>query len=515
MKVNEMTEREIIDNLNKKAPPLYGLILDLSEKQQTPSVVKRAVEISLVNFSLIKNNERKTDEIVSLVLKKMGYKGSLKESIKDIILMDKHFFRDLPERLRDKEVCEIAIDHWGHRCLPFIPKDMMTEEMCQRALFDMNENIDFRALSSIPYPSACLFVLRKMGEKEGAFKILNHINPNAINAEVANEAVRQELSCIALIPPGIKYDLPFPMTEREKEDIKIVVNLRHGLNILPIERRTENVSLAAVIKDADILPFVPKNSRTDLVIETALKRNGLLISTLYPEERTEARQLLALKHLPYDLPGTIPPLPVPLLDEKICCEIVSHCPHIIKHLPAHLRTLQVCSAAYKNLDFFDDKGYQILPYIPVNIICTNLNKLGWQSALDVLQSISPEALNKKIIDWAIPRDKAIFKLIPADKLSAEHYLLQDKCYPNYFLKNPAYLPDHIVDGPMNIYKLNQVVEDLAKEKYSFKQIQDLYAGKRLCGEKISFDYNPARCTLQLYRKTKKIESRNREKKYKL
>lgn len=133
----------------------------------------------------------------------------------------------------------------GQRSLLYIPPNILTEEMCYKALHDLNKQVDYLALKAIPYPSVCLDVLKTVGEKEGAYNLTSYFNPNAINSEVANEAVRQELSCIALIPPGIKYDTP-QMTEREKEDIKMVCSpyfeiLR--LKNLPVDRRTEIVSL--------------------------------------------------------------------------------------------------------------------------------------------------------------------------------------------------------------------------------------------------------------------------------
>lgn len=513
MKIAEMTEQDILDNLSKKEPPLYGVILDLSEKQLTPAIIRKAVEISFVNFALIKDDKHKTDEIISLALKKLGYKVSkekLKENIIDIIKENKYLFRDLPERLRDKQTSDVAIKHLGHRSIPFIPKNILTEEMCHQALHDLNDEVDFRALNAIPYSSVCLSILKKIGEKEGAYNLMRYFNPDAIDSAVASEAVRQELSCIALIPPGVEYDFP-PMTEREREDIRIVdspyfepVRLKN----LPVERRTEIVSLAAVIKNADNLPDVPKNSRTDIVIDTALKKNGSLIMTLAPEEITEERQLLALKNLPYDLPDVVPPLSLHLLDENICQELVSNSPHLIKHLPENLRTPRVCSAAYDNLNFFDDIGYQILPFIPVNIICTNLKKLGWQDISRVIDAIKPENLNSRMIEWAI-NDRSAFELIPQNKLTAEHCLIQEKKEPGYFKDNPELLPKQVRDT-WNIYELNKLVEDLTKERFSFKQIQDLYSGKQLDGCKKSFVYNPQNKSLRLieYKQKKQVEPKN-------
>ena len=518
MDISKMSEKEIMNCLNNRVPPIYELIMDLSGEQQTDAVIKRAVEIQPSNLGYIKKDSQKTDEIVLLALKGMGYdipKDKLKENLVDIVKKDKLFFSYLPERLRDKQLCDIAIEQMGQRSLLYIPPNILTEEMCYKALHDLNKQVDYLALKAIPYPSVCLDVLKTVGEKEGAYNLTSYFNPNAINSEVANEAVRQELSCIALIPPGIKYDTP-QMTEREKEDIKMVCSpyfeiLR--LKNLPVDRRTEIVSFAAVMKNADNFPDVPQNSRSDRVIETALKKNGSLISILFPDEITENRQLLALKNLPYDLPDKMPSLPFHLLDENACKEIVSRSPYIIKYLPEDLRTPRVYQAVLTNLNFFDDNAYKILPFIPADVISLNLNKLGWQGARNVLQSIKPEDLTPQIIEWAINRSDTIFKLLPADKLTAEHCLLQEKRCPGYFQVYPDQFPKHINNNEGNIYDLNRLVEDMSKEHFTFQQIKDLYEGKRLDGRNKSFIFNPKDKSLRVfeYRRKKAVKPKEEQK----
>lgn len=148
----------------------------------------------------------------------MGYdipKDKLKENLVDIVKKDKLFFSYLPERLRDKQLCDIAIEQMGQRSLLYIPPNILTEEMCYKALHDLNKQVDYLALKAIPYPSVCLDVLKTVGEKEGAYNLTSYFNPNAINSEVANEAVRQELSCIALIPPWNK--IRYPANDRKGE----------------------------------------------------------------------------------------------------------------------------------------------------------------------------------------------------------------------------------------------------------------------------------------------------------
>lgn len=103
MDISKMSEKEIMNCLNNRVPPIYELIMDLSGEQQTDAVIKRAVEIQPSNLGYIKKDSQKTDEIVLLALKGMGYdipKDKLKENLVVLIKKDKLFFSYLPERLR-------------------------------------------------------------------------------------------------------------------------------------------------------------------------------------------------------------------------------------------------------------------------------------------------------------------------------------------------------------------------------------------------------------------------------
>ena len=59
MDISKMSEKEIMNCLNNRVPPIYELIMDLSGEQQTDAVIRRAVEIQPSNLGDIKKTVKK------------------------------------------------------------------------------------------------------------------------------------------------------------------------------------------------------------------------------------------------------------------------------------------------------------------------------------------------------------------------------------------------------------------------------------------------------------------------
>lgn len=519
MDISKMTEDEILDNLKGDEFPLFGSIKRLQPEQQTSKVVQAAMDKCSLNFNYIKDDKLKTDEIVMRALDRDGFRAnrdkSIKENIINAIKNGVFIFNRLPARLRDKDVCQAAVECLGHFCIPDIPRNVLTEEMCFQASQDIsNDKIKEISLSAIPYPSVCLSILQNKGNEIGAFDLMEMFNPSVIDSAVANEAIRQDMRCIALIPEEVLYNPP-AMTWEERYDISSVafdhLPPHDAFFLLPEERRTELVSFVAVTANPTNLYLVPKENRSDRVIEVALKQRGELIRWLDPDELTDARQILAIKNISPFYPEIMENIPKRLLNEEICNEVVSRCPRAIKYIPEEFKTNKVCQSTLDNIKLPDD-NYKILPYIPVDIVTAKLNQLKVYDVREVLNSIQPENLNSTIIEWVIKNGDRVFGEIPREKITAEHCLLQEKQYPGYFQKNPDDFPKHINNKEGNIYDLNRLVEGMSKEHFSFQQIKDLYEGKRLDGRNKSFIFNPKDKSLRVveYRPKKTVEQKEEQ-----
>lgn len=341
-----------------------------------------------------------------------------------------------------------------------------------------------------------MIVLKEIGQEIGAFNVMEKFLPSYITSEIAKEAISQDVRCIALVPPGVK--LP-GITDQERADIKAVVcddNKTGVFDKLPPERRTELVSLVAVMEDANNLFYVPRTNRTDRVIEAALQQNGAVIIALPLEERSDKHQILAVQNMDYDYPEVLEQCPRRLLSEELCLEAITKCPHALQHVPKEMRTVQVCEATIKNLYMFDDNAHELLPLIASNTIANNINSLSFQDASTVLQYIKPEHITPEVVTWVIRHDGEAFKEIPEKKKTPEACLLQEKYHPRYFDHYSDQLPKTVREGN-NVYTLNKRVENATNERFTYDQIVNLFEGTRLNGIRKAFEYNPERETLKV------------------
>lgn len=458
MEEAEMTEDEIINNLREIDYPLFGSIESLTPKQQTDRVIKAGIAEFPFNYRFIKDESKKTDEVTLLTLARMGHnvypEKTMEENLIPVIETDYKIFKDLPERLKNRYICEVAARQ-DFRNLPFIPPALLTEEMCLNAAQTIKPYSDgLYSLQTIPYSSVCLHILQEKGNFWGANNLIDFFSPDIIDADIAMEAIKQDVRCIASIPEQVKYDID-GITEQEKHDIrdlfKAFPKSSKQFNELPEERKTELVSLVAVSFHPYYLSFVPDIVRSDRVIEKAIQEDGNALLYLPKEERTDARQMLAINNIQRDSERLFEQFPDRLKTEEICIHAASICPAIIENVPDNLLTEKVCQASINAISDFNEE-IEVLCLIPHHdVIFRNLDKLnGYYPAIQILRSLEPEQLDDKNISWFIPRDPYCFDFIPKEKITPEHCLLLEKCYPDYFKERPEKLPKEIRDGE-NIY----------------------------------------------------------------
>lgn len=371
----------------------------------------------------------------------------------------------------------------------------------------MEESNGFQEKHDKTFSEVYMRVLKEVGQEIGALNVMEKFLPEYVTSEIAKEAINQDVRCIALVPPGI--ELP-GITDWERVDIKAVVGDDNGTGVfdkLPPERQTELVSLVAVSVDPNNLYVVPDRSRSDRVIEAALKQDGSVIAALDSGEITDAWQILAIRHMNYDYPEILAQCPRRLLDEDLCLEAVTNCPHALQHVPEEMRTVQICEAAAKNLSTFDDDACKLLPLIPSNIIAKNIDSWKYQDVSTILHYIKPEHITPDVVNWVTRFDEEAFKQIPEKMKTPAACLFQEKYHPLFFLLNPDQLPKSVREGN-NVYTLNKRVESEANEKFTHEQICNLFEGTRLNGIRKAFDYNPERETLKVIDLTR-LEDKSR------
>lgn len=141
----------------------------------------------------------------------------------------------------------------------------------------------------IPHPDICLNLLVNLGPQIGAYTLLEAMNPKVINTEIALEAIRQDISCVALLPDSIKDEKIPVITEQERQDIKSIAGMpfedTSWFARLPPERKTGIVSRSAVSTDAAHLPLVPQEYLNREMYRAALNNDPSSLSMINPEAR--------------------------------------------------------------------------------------------------------------------------------------------------------------------------------------------------------------------------------------
>lgn len=484
----------------------FRMFSRLPDERLTKNILKKLVEDKPLYWLEKYTDVQKTDDVILAALRGLccypGRGKTFKENILDAIKFRYSIFPYLPERLKDKEVCIRALE--ANACnIVGVPAKLVTEEICSHVGYV--PYVGCENLDKIPYASAVLKLLKENPDR--VFELMRYFNPLAISSKVASEAVRQDIRCFRYIPDGVEYASPV-LTDQEKKDIIAVSSNIYSYNEeyrnLPLERQTENVSLAVVCTRGEYLQHIPKSRRTDKIIDMALKKDGGVISQLFPDEITDVRRILAVKNMQYGYPEPLKNCPKDLLDEDICVEAVSKCPIALMYVPDEFLTNRVCEAAVNNLVPFNEPQCMITSYLPVEILEKYLFHFAGEIP-DVLDTIKRDNITPKVIEFAINNTEEAYLHIPREKLTAEHCLLQEKLYPNYFKESPAFLPDRIKNGDFNIYQLNEVVEAIVKDKFTFEQIKELYAGRRLDGKNVSFVYNPEQQSLSLFQEVRKMK----------
>lgn len=314
------------------------------------------------------------------------------------------------------------------------------------------------------------------------------------------------------------------MTAQELENIKYLKS--NHFRELPVERQTEIV-IDAVLNDPCCLKNIPKQLRSDQVVKMALNYDSRLILALDEDERTPELQSFVLRNSEYVNEEFIQQFPKELFNEDLYRIAAEKYPLVLQFMPDEFKTRETCDVALKNTRSYDETDVNVLRFVPyADVIYKNIDLLGDKySPVKILECIPENVLDDKIIEWGLSRNGNCLACIPEDKrtdtmiemafrtsgleplracgcleskpeyiiaaltdqrssfihlpeelVTAEHCLLQEILYPDFFKYNPERLPERIKSG-VNIYTLNQMVNKLSREKLSYEEAVNLFHGK--------------------------------------
>lgn len=262
---------------------------------------------------------------------------------------------------------------------------------------------------------------------------------------------------------------------------------------LPVERRTETVSMAAVIENPQNLHLVPEPSKTDTVILAALGEDGMLLAQIENEKITrEMCQTavedngLALKYVPKEF-----------VDTDLAIKALANDPFALAFVPDELKTEGMCRIAFEAVRFpYNEQCYNILADIPFagvlkEILDHHGREIGGLESGSISRDAASNILSKfPYFENSLPEhvktdemylgamnkgSTDILQHIPSEKRNPEICLYATMVNPE--MKN--HVPDTVAQG-RNIYSFHN---DLSKveglKDLNFHQVKSLYNGDQL------------------------------------
>ncbi len=156
--------------------------------------------------------------------------------------------RHVPAALLTPEIATAGVSTCGS-ALRFVPEGMRTRELCQAAMAD-----DPDAFAAVPEALRTEAWSHRAVEYDG--ENLRFVPPAFITAELAQRAVVDDSDAIFAVPERI-----------HTEELEIIAVTRRPwmLGRIPVERRTINVSFAAVRRMETVLEDVPAGIRDEVL----------------------------------------------------------------------------------------------------------------------------------------------------------------------------------------------------------------------------------------------------------
>lgn len=348
------------------------------------------------------------------------------------------YFRKLPIERKTPNVCRAAIKGQRYN-LAEVPPDLRNKELCEYTLdcFPANQllnRLDYELLKYFsPHPDLYLKILKKFEFCSSTYHIVESFTPSLITPEVATEAVRQNFRCIALLPQTYLPEI----TKQERKDIKRI-NSIEDFRDLPVERKTEAVCYAEVLRDYKSFYYIPEEVLSDRIIIRALQYLPPVFTQIKDKFKTEAVCIAAINRYPdHKLIFEIPPasqteqviitaleyqpfyisvVDKTKLTKKICLSAIESNRWALLQIPPDIRTREMYYKAVKELNkYYDGECFKILKHIPDAEVCLsvlekyrNIADFKWIYSL-----IEPTVIDWNISMFLVSLNTKYYKLLPA------------------------------------------------------------------------------------------------------
>jgi hypothetical protein len=255
------------------------------------------------------------------------------------------------------------------------------------------------------------------------YKSLKQRPVELLTPEELSEAIRQDIRCVGLLPEGMEVEGMPKLSKQEIEDIRFVsdsVFMDQKLAELPEERRTEAVSMAAILSDSLNSWKVPKMMQSDDFIWDLLRMDADLIAAVDKERRTPEMYMAALEKSGM----TLVHFPEEMITSEIAMKAVQNNGRALYFVPKEMITPDICRVALNNLP----EGYevhQIIGVVPFSEVCMEqLKKYDVEKAepfgtFMLFGSMNERVMTQEIANLAVRLDSECFKMVPERLMTPE------------------------------------------------------------------------------------------------
>lgn len=347
-------------------------------------------------------------------------------------------YKEMPDRLKTETMHELIVRDNGF-FLNLLDEKDRTSRVCETALEsfpELDTMFAYKMIEYIPHPDICLNLLANLGPQIGAYTLLEAMNPKVINTEIALEAIRQDISCVALLPDSIKDEKIPVITEQERQDIKSIAGMpfedTSWFARLPPERKTEIVSRSAVSTDAAHLPLVPQEYLNREMYRAALNNDPSSLSMINPEARDLDLLIYALRVQAgkfYERQEEILDLYHPAIYKKeLYKQIIDASPNNLQLIPKDDRSPELCRRALYNCT--SPSEYEIVRHIPYPEVTLDTlymdlftGKDSPVGAAQLMKNMLPIAIDEKVAEKGVSLDGHCIRYVPP-QLQTEQLLME-------------------------------------------------------------------------------------------
>ena len=259
-------------------------------------------------------------------------------------------------------------------------------------------------------------LLEGLYPKNDVYQKMKQTPPDRLTSSELSEAIKEDIRCVLFVPEGMQVEGMPKLSKQEIYDIRLVADdnvIYDEFSALPLERRTQSVSQAAVNADYQSLTEVPKNIQSEELILSVLRRDGFMLFAIDIDRRTPKMYMtalestaLALKHFP---PEIITP--------EIAAKAVESNGIALMYVPEEIKTRELCRSALSACTL-NTKDYEIIENVPFPEICLEyLKKIEKENSdpFFVFGNIKPEVITPEMAQIAVRMEPSCIQFVP-DKL---------------------------------------------------------------------------------------------------